>query len=162
MGFISKAIFVTTGVPGVTSSVKQKQLKAQRAQLAEMKMQTNLMRDLADPTGAAQQTPAARDAHAQTRHEARLASLAQNRANRDLAAQRRQELRDARGPITVPPLLRAALRLVAYALSGLFAFAALGALLESSYVGMLICLAISAIIAGVVHRGRTPRPADTE
>lgn len=157
MGFISKTIFLTTGVPGVTSSVKQKQLKAQRAQLVEMQKQTRLMQDLADP-GAAERERVA----TQARHEARLASVAQNRATRDLAAQRRQELRDARGPVTVPALVRTALRLVAYALAGLFAFAALGAFLESSYGGGLICLAISAIIVRVVHRGRTPRPVDTE
>jgi hypothetical protein len=157
MGFVSKTIFLTTGVPGVTSSVKQKQLKAQRAQLAEMQKQTKLMQDLADP-GAAERERVA----AQERHEARLASIAQNRANRDLAAQRRQELREARGPVALPSWLRVALRVLAWATAGLFAFAAFGAFLESSFGGMLICLAISAIITVLLRRSRTPQPTTTE
>ena len=140
MGLIRKSLMVGT-LGGVSGSSKKQRVA--KASLRELKQQTALLAQIADPGAAARQ-----GAEIQARIEARQQRIVERRAARA------QRTKDRNKVAACRPWLTLTMRFCCWAVAIIFALGAIGGAAAGSPVGVIGCSAIVALMCYFLYRPR--------
>jgi Flp pilus assembly protein TadB len=153
MGLIRKSLMIGT-LGGVSGSSKKQRVA--KASLQELKQQTALLAQIADPEASARQR-----AEAQATLERQQARTAERRAARQQRSDERRAARtqlaeDRKKAAANTPWLSAAfaLRLCGWTVAIFFALGAIGGAAAGSTVGVIGCSSIVALVSYFLRRPR--------
>jgi multidrug efflux pump subunit AcrA (membrane-fusion protein) len=156
MGLIRKSLMLSTA--GVVSGSSKKQRLA-KASLQELKKQTKLLAQIADPQAAARER--AEQGAALARQQARIKASQEAKQQRAIERRARRLAKRSATPQAArqrakicAPWYAVALHLWGWAVVIFFVFGAIGAAIAGSLIGVLGCAAVASAIGYPLYRYR--------